>query len=127
MNKNLEIEKAVMKAMLDGKGEGIDLLRSQYLASYVSNIEETGHGIYFTYSQDDYSGMKFTNDFPFGDVIINQSDPEESAGAIIFVKNGILKTLELFSYGDEWLVTVDKVELSYKNQKRDFSDIEAAL
>ncbi len=127
MKKFNEIEKLVMAALLNGRSKGIQLLQHQYNNSTISKIEETDCGLFFYYTVDVHFKEKFKTDVQFGDIVIKFSNDENLYGAVIFVQQGFLKTLELYSYGDTWPKKMEGISIHYLNKERDFAKLEAAV
>ncbi|QIK86784.1 hypothetical protein G7061_09235 [Erysipelothrix sp. HDW6B] len=126
------MKKLVYKAiemLLDGNNDVLDCLRKQWKQVEKLEYTDTGVGMFVSFSistQVNILNNKHVKDtFPFGDVFGTVDGLFGAIGFIIFVEHGFLKTLEIYSIGQEfWEKVTDETELSYDSTPRDIKLLE---
>jgi len=125
-------DKLINKAMillLEGDNDVLRELRKQYENANISDISNTGVGLFVSFvipeNIECINTETIKEDFVLGDVYGTINDVFGSVGFIIFVKNGYLKTLEIYSIGEEfWEQVTDDIEIGYESNPRNISDLE---
>jgi hypothetical protein len=114
----LELE--VLKRLLLGEDPVLEELRKQLALSKATSREITGHGFYLHFELPkeikgihEYLPVKPT--FCFGDVEAKIDSLRYGAGFLLWIKEGILSSLEGYTYDEEWPQKVNSFEVHYFN------------
>lgn len=127
-----ELETRVLRLILDGEAQGLEILRKQLDRAQVTQREFTGVGFFSTLAiPEDAPLLDFAGRVAIGDVSLASGLLENGAGFVLFLEHGALDQLECYTHGDDWwpdsLGKSDKAgeyELSYCDPKnRDFGDL----
>ena len=106
MNRKMSLlEKEIVNAILKCNKEHhmIDVLYEQYNVASVKNRTFTGEGFYTEFNIEDANEIaKLELEFQLGGIYAEIEGLECGAGFILYVKNGIISTLEGYSYGEHW-------------------------
>jgi len=121
-----------MDLLLDGDNQVLETLRNQLMFASISIIENTGVGLFVGYEvPKNIVNMESGNikkDFVFGDVHGEVGGIYGAIGFLIFVKDGYLKTLEIYSIGSEfWGQVTEDLHIGYKNGLRNIEELEKSL
>jgi hypothetical protein len=122
-------EKDLMNKLLDGEDQVLSLLREQYYHSIIVSRINTGAGFYLTFTIPDgvprissyIESVK--SDFCFGDVAVSIPELLHGADFLIWVKNGALKQLEGYTFGEKWLTEISHYILNYRGGKRNLKTL----
>jgi hypothetical protein len=96
------LEKDAMDMLLAGNHPLLELLRKQYAACNVVDRDETGVGVFVTFSvPDNVARLPNNRSFELSDVN-GEVEGLDPVGFILFVRDGAIDYLEGFSYGDRW-------------------------
>jgi len=106
-----EFENAIMKAILKDKTEQNTILLQQYAVAEVVSREFTGHG-FFT----DYSVPSITCVLPNSENIElgclgELEGVRNGVGFILFIREGVIQTLEGYTYEEEWPEKIGQYQL----------------
>ena len=115
INDNFEhLEKDVMKMLLEGDDPTVVILRSQLKHSKRICTEMTGTG-FFTYFKISPEALRLPNNvrLRFGDVSAEIEGIKHGAGFVLFVDDGILTTLEGFTYDEQWPEVIESYKLTF--------------
>ena len=123
--------KQVMGMMLDGEDHVLGTLRKQYAKSSIAGKEFTGVGFYFYFLvPEQVERLSGKQDFVFGDVygdIVGDAasfnSSEFGLGFLLYIKNGVIATLEGYTYGDKWPENLSQYQLHYPDICRDLEHI----
>ncbi|MFV0503300.1 MAG: hypothetical protein ACK5LT_04955 [Lachnospirales bacterium] len=128
MDNKLIIQK-VMNLLLSGNSAVLKQLMKQYKNSKITDIKETGKGVFVDFKILDTSlklnlkGVK--KDFAFGDVYGEISTEYGDVEFILFVKDGYITMLEGFTYfSDGWSRVTNKTVFRYFNGDRDINELD---
>ncbi|MDF9838029.1 MULTISPECIES: hypothetical protein [unclassified Breznakia] len=128
MDNKLIIKKA-MNLLLNGNSAVLKQLTKQYENSKITDIRETGKGIFVDFKVLDTSlklnlkGVK--KDFVFGDVYGEISTEYGDVEFILFVKDGYITMLEGFTYfSDGWSKVTNETVFRYFNGDRDINELD---
>jgi hypothetical protein len=113
-----QFELDVLEWLLSGNDVVLDALRKQ-LASVISvsrNI--AGCGFYITFvvptnTNKLHKSFSVKPDFCFGDVGATIDSLKYGAGFLLWVKDGLLVSLEGYAYEEKWPIVIDSFQLSY--------------
>jgi len=129
MNNLTELEKEVLKMLLDGDDEVLVNLKVQLDLVSVEDreISDTGFFTNFLIPQScKTSAINSNLKFKIGDVHANIEGLDFGAGFLLYVEDGGIKMLEAYSYDEPWPVTTDSFKLTYINGKRDLEKLRSS-
>jgi len=125
------LESQVLELLLAGEDPVLNVLRQQFHSSRVESRQYTGAGYYLKFNVSrntpglrDISNVKPS--FCFGDVDVEftTGSYQQMVGFLIWVKNGYLDQLEVYTYGDEkWSDRFDDFRLGYMDDPRDLNNL----
>lgn len=109
-----QLEREVMKLLLQGDQHTLAVLRQQLDESKVESREFTGVGFYVKFAVPQ-SAPRITGNksFNFGDVCADIDGLVRGAGFVLFVTDGALDLLEGYTYDEPWPIEVKSFRLSY--------------
>ena len=118
-----------MELLLSGDNPVLEVLRNQFESANVSIVENTGVGLFVEFAISNNVGKieieDVKEDFVFGDVYGTIDRIFGAIGFIVFVENGYLKTLEIYSIGSEfWEQITDDINIEYDSNPRNLTDLE---
>ena len=118
-----------MELLLDGDNQVLEILRNQLMSARISIVENTGVGLFVGFEVPKnivkVESGDIKKDFVFGDVYGEVSGIYGAIGFLIFVRDGYLKTLEIYSIGSEfWEQVTDDLHIGYKNELRNIEELE---
>jgi len=116
-------EKDVMKKLLSGEEETLNILREQYKQATLKKREYTGHGCFTYFSVPESAQAIGQQDLQFGDVEANIEGLGNGIGFVLFITNGKIDFLESYTYGEVFPKKIKKYEISYIDGKRDLAKI----
>ena len=117
-----KLERAVLEKLLDGDNNVfLEMLREQLPGITVSNRDYTGVGFYtdLVVAPKLVRKVAQPTNMTWGDVEADIEGTQHGAGFLLYVKNGIVSTLEGFTYDEPWPDTVNKFSLAYTNVNRE--------
>jgi hypothetical protein len=128
MEDNIDkLEQQVLQMLLEGDDPALAILRIQFGLAKRKPREMSGVG-FFTYLDVPEDAPRLTNNasLRFGDVSAEIDGLEHGAGFVLFVDDGVLTTLEAYTYDEPWPPLVTGYELSYMNKPyRDWQSLRA--
>lgn len=110
------LEKAVLEMLLDGPGEQFEILQKQLAHAQVGRREFSGAG-FFTYFIVP-SGIAIWREMPnleLRDVEAEFPNLKHGAGFVLFVRDGVIKMLEGFTYDETWPENISEFRLFKRN------------
>jgi len=119
-----KVEQAIVTFLLKGESPALHALRIQRENSEIESVENNVVGLYINYTQTEYSGPRFDSDISFGDIEIKFEGNNDLFGAIIFTKEGVISSMEIYSTGDGFPENIDEPLMQYRCESRDYSEIE---
>lgn len=126
--KLLPIERAVLEKVLDGDYPMLLRLRRQLDVCIVVAREFTGVGFYTTLEVPQTEARTAGLDTKFGDVIGEISGVSNGVGFLVYVKDGVLDTLEGYTFDEQWPLAIASFRLRYfKGEVRDWNDVPLLL
>ena len=126
MSQLINLELTVMKLLLAGDDDVLVGLRRQFETSTVTNREFTGVGFFTTFGVPvSVPKVAEGKSFKFGDVNASVAGLQHGAGFLLFVKDGVLKMLEGYSYDEPWPKQITTFELSYEKNCRNWAALRA--
>ena len=118
-----DIERQVLRKLLDGEHPSLAALREQLAECAVRKREETGVGF--------FAELEVPTEAPrapvkggsirFGDVTAELQGLEYGAGFVLFIEDGQMQMLEGYTVDEPWPEDVRVVELKYTSEPRDLS------
>ncbi len=132
MNENkkiLELEHAVMERLLGSSHWIPRILLEQWKSSKIKKLEFTGAGFFVDYDVPNSAPvLEGKPNLSFGNVGAEISDLKYGAGFVLFVKNGVIATLEGYSYNEPWPNNIDVFELTdIEKKQEDWNEIAAKI
>ncbi|HVS34954.1 MAG TPA: hypothetical protein VMS17_05190 [Gemmataceae bacterium] len=123
-----DLEKAVMAKLLNGGDSVLQDLRTQFGMCNVVKRQDTGVGFFTTFQVPPSAPRAaFGKTFSFGDVSAKISGLRHGAGFVLFVKNGLIDTLEGYCYDEVWPEHVSDFSLQYdQGESRDIEALKRA-
>ena len=114
-----DLEIAVVSLLLAGDHPVLASLRLQFANARLCERELTGVGFY-CYLQIPTEAPSLTDhrDIEVHDVVAQISGLQYGAGFVLFVRDGQIRTLEGFTYGEDWPDEIGGFELAYINKPR---------
>jgi hypothetical protein len=98
----LELVRRLVPMLLAGDHPASAALRSQHARASVDRVELTGAGFFVEFSVPLDAPRAEPRELTGGNVPIQIEGLEHGAGCLLFVRDGILRTLEGYTYGEEW-------------------------
>lgn len=108
-----KFEKEVMENIINEDVELSNVLLKQYNSSFIKSREFTGHGFYTDYIVDDSLAIKNNLNFELGNTKAEINGLKFGAGFILFIRNGLITTLEGYSYGEPWPSEIKEYKLFF--------------
>src|SRR5262245_58103578 len=94
-----ELEREVMRALLDGPGEELAILRQQAARATIASREHTGVGFYTNLAvPDDVPQLSIKRRFHLGDIAADVQGVEHGVLFILWGENGRIECLEGSTY-----------------------------
>jgi len=95
------------------ENEHIDTIKQQYNNSIVTDREFTGVGFYTNFYVADKSlHLKDNVNFEIGGIHASINGLKSGAGFIVFIRNGVIKCLEGYTYGEPWPKEITEYKFS---------------
>ena len=114
MTELTDLEYAVLEKLLAGDDERLMRLRRQLETAIASKREMTGVGFFTTLEVLDPTHRLDERSVELGDVNAEISGLTHGAGFLLFIRNGLLETLEGYTYGDNrWPEKISSFRLRY--------------
>jgi hypothetical protein len=112
------LEREVLEKLLAGDNPELEILRHQLNKSAISDREFTGTG-FFTNFHMPPTVVRLSNRerATIGDVAANIHGINHGAGFVLFIDDGILDSLEGFTYDEPWPDKMEKFELTYLEER----------
>ena len=98
----LELVQRLMPLLLGGEDSRLLQLKGQWLAATVTIQSETNWGFYAEFDVAEDTEKVEPPDFAGGNAVIKVEGVQNDAGCILYVKNGRLKVLEVYTYDEPW-------------------------
>jgi len=126
-----QLERQVFELLLAGEDPMLNSLRQQFRLSRIISRLYTGVGYYLTIDvpHKRTEVVEFSNvkpSFCFGDVdgVLTIGDYQQMIGFLLWVENGYIDQLEVYTYGGEkWPDKFDKFRVSYMDDPRNFASL----
>ena|SRR5438094_1179595 len=125
-----QLEQAVLEKFLDGDHDVLSVLRRQLQGIRATKREFTGVGFYTNLATPaDSFRVQGNRSFELSDVLANMPGLTVGAGFVLFVRDGLLATLEGYTFSNEpWPAAVTTFELSYRvgsrfEKRRDMEEL----
>jgi hypothetical protein len=98
----LDLAASLIPQLLAGDNPQLKFLRAQFEQGRVSGVESSGVGFFVNYDIPAGLPSVVPANFAGGDARIKVAGLEVEAGCVLFVREGRLAFLELYTYGEPW-------------------------
>lgn len=118
-------EQMCLEKLLAGEDPVLNLLREQSKKILSVTREHTGVGEYLHFSMpDDVDPIPGNPSITFGDLEVECEDEGINGGVILQVRQGLITTMESFSYDETWPQKVGRFSLKYMSgETRDLTKL----
>jgi hypothetical protein len=97
------LEKSVLDMVLDKPGEPYDTLKQQLNCATVLKREFTGVGFFTQFAiRNDAQIKRDVSDMSLGGIGAEFPSLKHGAGFVLFIRGGVVATLEGFTYDEDW-------------------------
>ena len=97
-----ELVKVLMPRLLDGPEETLEILRTQWESATIDKVEHSGVGFFANFLISHTAKKTAPLDFCGGDAEIHAKGVTHGAGCVLYVEQGVLSYLEIYTYADDW-------------------------
>lgn len=112
-------ERALLDKLLSGADKRLAALRAQASAARLVSKDYTGAGFYCEIEvAPSAPRVSTTPNFELGDVDITMDGLKYGAGALVFIRDGVMTALEGYSYEEPWPSEVKNFSLAYRSSRR---------
>lgn len=113
----------LMKIILFGNTRELIVLQEQYSNSEIESIEISDYGCYINFNVDS-AVQKFPYQNAYiSDVVATFPKTNIEVGTVLFIKNGLISMLEIYTFGDDkFPIDYSLYDIFYENQKRDIDN-----
>lgn len=113
------LEQAIVDLLLLGDHPALDVLRRQWATAEITNRAMSGVGCFVAIGVPTGAPILSTDRrITFGDVVVDLADREAAIGGVLFVDQGVLAMLELFTFDGSWPEETDDFALRYTSAPR---------
>lgn len=106
------LEKAVLDMMLDKPGERFEVIRRQLACATVSKRRFSGVGFFTDFVVPiDAAVQRDLPNMEIGDVVAEFPSVQHGAGFVLFIRNGVVRMLEGYTYDEPWPENTDEFSL----------------
>jgi len=98
----MSLARALMPMLLEGVDPRLHALRQQWQTAEVGIRSSTNWGFFAHFSVPPYAQQISGPDFCGGDAVINVHGLSFHAGCILYVEDGTLSVLEVYTYDEPW-------------------------
>lgn len=125
------LERQVLELFLTGDEPMLNALRQQLHSSQILSRQYTGVGYYLKFDvpqkkENIIQSSNVKSSFCFGDVdgVITIGEYQQMIGFLLWVENGYIDQLEVYTYGGEkWPDKFDEFRLSFMDDPRDLDSL----
>ena len=126
MNELSDLEQAVLDKLLAGSDPVLQVLREQAEHARLASRKLTGAGFFCTFEVPvGVRSLTTHRDFHFGDVNAHIDGLRYGAGFVLRVRDGVLTTLEGYSYDEPWPGRLKNFSLEYQSDPRSLKFLNA--
>ena len=118
------LERAVLSKTFDGAHPALAILREQWAQATIVKRELTGVGAYSTFRVASSAPRLPLAKAAFGDVIVQTPTVRQGIGTVLFIRDGWLDFLEMFTYDEPWPQTLGELTLSYERVPRNLTALD---
>ena len=97
-----EFERQVMEKILAGGHPSLAALRRQYQLAQITGRDFTGAGFFTYFSVPPTAPRVAPARLQLSDLHVVLSGSEHGAGVLLFVDEGVLETLEVYMWAEDW-------------------------
>ena len=98
----LDLTATLMPQLLIGAHHTLEVLRAQYARCSVSGVELTGVGFFVNFAVPDEVERAVPANMAGGDAVIRYAESPIQAGCVLFVRDGLLHDLEVYTFDGGW-------------------------
>jgi hypothetical protein len=121
------LESTIMEFLLRGEHPVLAALRRQWTCAKLTDREMTGVGCFVTIEVPHPAPSLTTKDrIALADVAVDLPGREAALGAVVFIENGVLAMLELFTFDGPWPDDTSGFEVKYIQEPRVLSKLDGA-
>ena len=108
----LDLTAVLMPGLLAGENPSYAVLRAQYARCSITRVELTGVGFFVSFDVPGDMERSIPANIAGGDAVIRYAESPVQAGCVLFVRDGLLRELEVYTFDAEWPehATVTSVE-----------------
>lgn len=120
-----DLEKDVLAMLLSGEGDALRQLREQLAVCRVEERKLTGAGFVteLHIPEDVHPADEIQARARVGDVVAELEGVEYGVGFVLFIRQGLLGTLEGYTFEEPWPESIAKYDLRYQSSSRDLSEL----
>jgi hypothetical protein len=107
------LENTVISWLLAGDDPVLEKLRSQFAFAHVQEREYTGVGVFVTLSIPASAPKVDPPRLTIGDIALEVEGVQNGAGVVLFVNDGLLDLVEIYTYNDRWPEDAKLKSISY--------------
>jgi hypothetical protein len=98
----LDLTATLMPQLLSGEHSSLGALRAQYARCSISRVELTGVGFFVSFAVPDDVERCVPAEVAGGDAVIGYAESSIPAGCVLFVRDGLLRELEIYTFDSGW-------------------------
>jgi hypothetical protein len=121
------LERDVIDATLAGEHPVLATLRNQWATAKVTDRECTGVGIYLTIEVAPNASTLPIERLLFGDVIVDLPTKTDAMGSLVYVEDGRLTCLEMYTFDMPWPEDVSGFVVKHAKEPRSFEMLDDAV
>lgn len=124
------LEFHVLNMLLAGDDAVLAALREQLASVTAVSRNLTGHGFYLHFvipptTLKLHEILPVKQNFCFGDVVASGESFNSGAGFLLWIQDGVLCTLEGYTYDEPWPISVNSFEVKYiSGEERDYGRLQ---
>ena len=113
------IEERVVEKLLEGADPTLFALRQQFATLSFAGRRGSGIGFFVTFASGTTTEpLPGSPNFELGDVMAKSDKLPRDAGFILFVRNGLIESLEGYAFEGAWPSEIENFFLEYSNDRR---------
>ncbi len=115
------VVQVLMPQLLIGPEETLEILRAQWESACIDKIEYSGVGFFANFRVSQSVKTTTVLNFCGGDAKIHAKGVTHGAGCVLYVEQGVLSYLEVYTYADDWpehpqeVVITDVLSIKHNN------------
>ena len=123
-----EFDRKLAEALLAGSLDFLAKLRVQFESARTVSRTLSGAGFFLSFAVPETAGRVFPPNFELSDVFFEAEGLAHGGGSVLFVRDGVITTLEAYSHVDDWPDEITAFTIRYfDGDQRDMSALSAAI